>query len=352
MELYDYTGVIHFHSLYSFDGRVSIEEIIKAAGENGIDFLMLTDHSTLGARKDGLEGWNGGILLVVGQEITPRFNHYLAFDINEELIFNENDIECKPQDYIDRVNALGGIGFIAHPDHEGTKKFHVKHFPWQDWSVYGYTGMGVWDFMTDWQSTLKSLPSALIAYLFPAYVLKGPRDKTLERWDHLNKEGRVVGIGELDNHDTPRKILGITVGVFPFKRAFRFTRTHLLLDNPLKGKAEEDIKALLNALANGRAYVAMEYFRDAKGFSFSLSDFNREVTMGDEFSLKGEALLNVKIPEKGKIHIIHDSRLFAETIDKNITCKILQRGIYRAEVYLKVRGKYRPWIFSNPVYVR
>ena len=352
MELYDYTGVIHFHSLYSFDGRVSIEEIIKAAGENGLDFLMLTDHSTLGARKDGFEGWNGGILLVVGQEITPRFNHYLAFDINEELIFNENDIECKPQDYIDRVNALGGIGFIAHPDHEGTKKFHVKHFPWQDWSVYGYTGMGVWDFMTDWQSTLKSLPSALIAYLFPAYVLKGPRDKTLERWDHLNKEGRVVGIGELDNHDTPRKILGITVGIFPFKRAFRFTRTHLLLDNPLKGKAEEDIKALLNALANGRAYIAMEYFRDAKGFSLSLSDFNREVTMGDEFSLKGEALLNVKIPEKGKIHIIHDSRLFAETIDKNITCKILQRGIYRAEVYLKVRGKYRPWIFSNPVYVR
>jgi len=270
----------------------------------------------------------------------------------KKLIFNENDIECKPQDYIDRVNALGGIGFIAHPDHEGTKKFHVKHFPWQDWSVYGYTGMGVWDFMTDWQSTLKGLPSALIAYLFPAYVLKGPRDKTLERWDHLNKEGRVVGIGELDNHDTPRKILGITVGVFPFKRAFRFTRTHLLLDNPLKGKAEEDIKALLNALANGRAYVAMEYFRDAKGFSLSLSDFNREVTMGDEFSLKGEALLNVKIPEKGKIRIIHDSRLFAETIDKNITCKILQRGIYRAEVYLKVRGRYRPWIFSNPVYVR
>ena len=352
MELYDYTGVIHFHSLYSFDGRVSIEEIIKAAGENGLDFLMLTDHSTLGARKDGFEGWNGGILLVVGQEITPRFNHYLAFDINEELIVNENDIECKPQDYIDRVNALGGIGFIAHPDHEGTEKFHVKHFPWQDWSVYGYTGMGVWDFMTDWQSTLKSLPSALIAYLFPAYVLKGPRDKTLERWDHLNKEGRVVGIGELDNHDTPRKILGITVGVFPFKRAFRFTRTHLLLDNPLKGKAEEDIKALLNALANGRAYVAMEYFRDAKGFSLSLSDFNREVTMGDEFSLKGEALLNVKIPEKGKIRIIHDSRLFAETIDKDITCKILQRGIYRAEVYLKVRGRYRPWIFSNPVYVR
>ncbi len=352
MKLYDYTGAIHFHSSYSFDGRASIEEIIKAAGENGIDFLMLTDHSTLGARKGGLEGWNGGILLVVGQEISPRFNHYLAFGIDEEFIVDENDKGYRPQDCIDRVNALGGIGFIAHPDHEGAQKFHVKHFPWQDWSVSGYTGMGVWDFMTDWQSALKSLPDALVAYLFPAYVLKGPREITLKRWDHLNKEGKVVGIGELDNHDTPRKILGMTVGIFPFKRAFRFIRTHLLLDNPLKGEAEEDMNVLLGALKNGRAYVAMEYFRDAKGFSFSLSDLNREVTMGDEFSLKGEALLCVKIPEKGKICIIQDGGVCAEAIDKDITCKISQKGVYRVEAYLRVRGKYRPWIFSNPVYVR
>ncbi|MEA1971554.1 MAG: CehA/McbA family metallohydrolase [Thermodesulfobacteriota bacterium] len=352
MELYDYTGVIHFHSSYSFDGRVSIEEIIKAAGENGIDFLVLTDHSTLGARKDGLEGWNGDILLVVGQEISPRFNHYLAFAIDEELIVDENNIEYKSQDLIDRVNALGGVGFIAHPDHAGTEKFHVKHFPWRDWSVSGYTGMGIWDFMTDWQSTLKTLPGALVAYLFPAYVLKGPRDITLERWDHLNKGGRVVGIGELDNHDTPRKILGMTVGIFPFKKALRFIRTHLLLDSPLKGEAEEDMNTLLKTLKNGRAYIAMEYFRDAKGFSVSLTDLNREVTMGDEFSLKGEALLGVKIPERGKIRIIQDGGVFAETIGKDITCKISRKGVYRAEVYLKVRGQYRPWIFSNPVYVR
>ena len=352
MKLYDYTGVIHFHSSHSFDGRVPVGDIIKAAGENSIDFLMLTDHSTLGARKGGLEGWNGGVLLIVGQEISPRFNHYLAFGIDEELIIDENDTASKPQDCIDRVSTLGGIGFIAHPDHEGTQKFHVKHFPWQDWSVSGYTGMGIWDFMTDWQSTLKSLPAALAAYLFPAYVLKGPRDITLKRWDHLNKAGRVVGIGELDNHDTPRKILGMTVGIFPFKRAFRFIRTHLLLDNPLKGEAEEDMNVLLRALKNGRAYIAMEYFRDAKGFSVSLSDLNREVTMGDEFSLKGEALLSVKIPERGKIRIIQDGGVVAEAVGKKIMCKISQGGVYRAEVYLKVRGKYRPWIFSNPVYVR
>ncbi|MDO9515324.1 MAG: CehA/McbA family metallohydrolase [Syntrophales bacterium] len=352
MELYDYMGAIHLHSSHSSDGRVPVGDIVQSADENGLDFLMLTDHFTLGARRSGKEGWHGGVLLIVGQEISPRFNHYLAFAIDEELIGDEGDTESRPQDYIDRVGQLGGIGFIAHPDHEGAKMFHVKHFPWKDWSVSGYTGMGVWDFMTDWQATLRGIPSALTGYLFPAHVLKGPREITLKRWDDLNKERRVVGIGELDNHDTPRKIGGITIGFFPFKRAFRFIRTHLLLDAPLKGEAQGDMKALLKALEQGRAYIAMEYFREARGFSLTLSDAEREVTMGDEFALKEEAVLRVMAPETGKIRIIKDGDQCAEAVGREITYTVSQRGVYRAEVYVKIWGKYRPWIFSNPVYVR
>jgi len=351
VKLYDYTGVIHFHSSYSFDGNVPIADIIQAARENGIDVLMLTDHSTLGAKKDGWERWHDKVLLVVGQEISPRFNHYLAFGMDEEIIADENDTECRPQDVIERVNALGGIGFIAHPDHEGTEMFHVKHFPWQEWSVSGYTGMGVWDFMTDWQSALKSMPGALVAYLFPAYVLRGPRGVTLKRWDRLNRERKVVGIGELDNHDTQRKMFGIPMGIFPFKKAFRFVRTHLLLDNPLTGNAEEDISAILRTLKKGRAYIAMEYFRDARGFSLSLRDSEREATMGDEFVLKEDASLDVAIPETGRIRIIKDGGVFAEMVGKEMTCRISGKGCYRAEAYSRVWGRYRPWIFSNPIHV-
>lgn len=352
MNLYDYTGVIHLHSSYSFDGRTPVEELVRAAEENGLDFLMLTDHFTLGARRSGKEGWHGGVLLVVGQEISPRFNHYLAFGIDEEVVVDENDTTCRPQDYIDRVYGLGGIGFIAHPDHEGTEMFHVKHFPWKDWSVSGYTGMGVWDFMTDWQSTLCSLPSALIGYLFPAHVLRGPRETTLKRWDELNRTDRVVGIGELDNHDTPHTIWGITVSVFPFRKAFRFIRTHILLDEPLKGEAEGDIRALLQALQGGRGYMAMEYFRNARGFALSISNADREATMGDEFPLTRNAVLRVTVPGTGKMRIIRDGEPYAEAVGTGMTDTISQRGIYRVEVYAKVWGRYRPWIFSNPVYVR
>jgi hypothetical protein len=32
--------------------------------------------------------------------------------------------------------------------------------------------------------------------------------------------------------------------------------------------------------------------------------------------------------------------------------EIKEKGVYRIEVSLKHLGKYYPWIFSNPVYVR
>ena len=183
---YDYTGIIHSHSAYSFDGRAPIGEILEAARINGIDFVMLTDHSNLRAKEEGFEGWHGDTLLIVGQEIAPRFNHYLAFQIDTPVVIAEDEPDSDPQAYVDEVLARGGMGFIAHPDHEGTELFHVKHYPWLDWSVTGYTGIGIWDFMTDWQNTLRGYPRSILSFLFPAFFLTGPRKVTLERWDRLN----------------------------------------------------------------------------------------------------------------------------------------------------------------------
>ncbi|MGZ3592809.1 MAG: PHP domain-containing protein, partial [Syntrophales bacterium] len=226
-DFYDYTGIIHSHSAYSFDGRAPVGEILEAARINGIDFVMLTDHSNLRAKEEGFEGWHGDTLLIVGQEIAPRFNHYLAFQINTPVVIAEDEPDIDPQTYVDEVLAKGGMGFIAHPDHEGTKLFHVKHYPWLDWTVTGYTGMGIWDFMTDWQNTLRGYPRSILSFLFPAFFLTGPRKVTLERWDRLNSNAKVVGIGELDNHDTSKRELGFNLSVFPFAKAFKFMRTHV-----------------------------------------------------------------------------------------------------------------------------
>jgi len=351
MKHYDYTGVIHFHSSYSFDGRSSISEIIEAAKENGLDFLMLTDHFNLGARDAGFEGWHGGTLLIVGEEIShTQFNHYLAFGVREPV--NMDHDEGSPQRVIDKVCEQGGIGFVAHPDHEGTEMFHVKPFPWINWEVTGYAGIGIWDFMTDWQLSLKGYAEAVLGYLWPALFLKGPRRVTLRRWDDLNRKSRVVGIGELDNHNTKKRIFCLDLDIFPFRKAFRFVRTHLLADKPLEKNFRNDMETLLNALRGGRAYVAQEYFHKAKGFSFMITDGEKEASMGDEFFLSREAKLRTGLPSRGKIRIMRNGELFQEVIAESLECQLTQEGIYRVEVYLRAFGRYRPWIFSNPIYVR
>jgi hypothetical protein len=351
MKLFDHAGIIHLHSVYSFDGRTSIPDIISAANKNQVKFLFLTDHSTLQARKEGFEGWHKGTLLIVGEEIAPRFNHYLAFQEGESIEALENVQNERPQVYVDSVRNRGGIGFIAHPDHEGAALFHVKHYPWIDWSVNGYTGMGIWDFMTDWQNSLTGYFCAVLSYAFPALFLRGPSTATLKRWDLLTQERRIVGIGELDNHDTLRRILGFNLSIFPYTRVFRLIRTHLLTPTPLSGNYRSDISVLFNALRNGRAYIALDYYRSSSGFSFNMSEDERCATMGEEFIIHRFANLSVSVPCPASIRIIRNGDLFMTVTANELSTAIREPGVYRIEVYLKVYGRYRPWIFSNPVYV-
>jgi hypothetical protein len=351
MTLKDYTGVIHLHSAYSFDGRTGVTAILEAARKRGIEILLLTDHSTLRAREEGFEGWQGGTLVVVGEEIAPRFNHYLAFGLREAVDCAEKEAGLRPQEYIDRVKDAGGIGFIAHPDHAGAPLFHVKHYAWTDWSVTGYTGMGIWDFMTDWQSSLSSRIRALLGYAFPALFLRGPVPATLERWDRLTQAGRVAGIGELDNHDTLRHFAGLPVPVFPFSRVFGLIRTHFLLEAPLSGENRRDLAAVLNALARGRLYVSLDYFRSAAGFTLTLTDGERMATMGDEFRLGHPAVLRVLFPCRARIRVIRNGLLFHRAVTTEFRIDVNEPGVYRIEADLKALGRYRPWIFSNPIYV-
>lgn len=360
LKLNDYAGVIHLHSDYSHDGRASILEIVDAARANGIDFVMLTDHSWLQAKYDGYERSYDGVRLFIGIEVTPRYNHYLAFGIDEPLITcdlswvfpYEDEQDISPQFYIDWVRSKGGIGFIAHPDHEGAPRFHVKQFNWNDWTVSGYTGIGIWDFMTDWQSRLKGYASALLSYYFPAYMLRGPKQETLERWDELNRTRKVVGIGELDNHETVKEMFGIEFYIFPFSKAFRFIRTHIVTEAKFLDEDELDREIILSALRRGRAYVALEYFEKAQGFSFVVMDESEVATMGDEFLIDDMAIIQIELPRTGKIRLIKDGKLFRESVGIEMVCGIDEPGIYRVEVYHWKAFKYRPWIFSNPIYVR
>ncbi|HDS05553.1 MAG TPA: hypothetical protein ENN95_00790 [Deltaproteobacteria bacterium] len=352
MKLFDYAGVIHFHSSFSFDGHSPLTAILRAANKNGLDFLMLTDHDHLRARDEGWEKWHKTTLLIVGQEISPRFNHYLAFNTASAIFYPKDAQQIPPQKYIDEVNAQGGFGLIAHPDHEGAIMFHVKHYPWNDWTVRGYKGISVWDFMTDWQSSLRGYFKSLLSFLFPAWFLSGPKPVTLSRWDQLNQTQKITGFGELDNHASKVKVLGVNFVAFSFARAFKFISTHVLTKEKLSGDGPKDKEAILQALLAGRAYFALEYFRKARGFTFFVEQGDTLYQMGDEFKLGDKAFLNVSLPAKALVRVIRNGLLMQEERTFGLSWQVSEPGVYRVEVYLKSCGKPRPWIFSNPIFIR
>ena len=106
--------VAHVHSTYS-DGTATVPELLAAARDAGADALLLTDHDSLAARRDGWEGWHGGVFLLVGTEVSPKEGHYLAFGVETEIPHaGRSALEIAAA-----VRAAGGVGVAAHPFSEG-----------------------------------------------------------------------------------------------------------------------------------------------------------------------------------------------------------------------------------------
>ncbi|MFH1368997.1 MAG: CehA/McbA family metallohydrolase [Elusimicrobiota bacterium] len=348
--MYDYSGAIHMHSNYSFDGNTSVESIIESAKRAGLDFIVITDHLRLDAKNAGYEGWHDGVLVLVGEEITPKYNHYVALGIDKPVIaWKEKSV---PQEYIDKVAEQGGTGLIAHPDHTGAPKFGIKGYPWKDWSVKGYAGLGIWDLMTDWQEKLVSTGAAAFAYIFPDFVLSGPKKETLERWDALNACGRIAGYGEIDNHNSLKRYFGLNFRIFPFDFAFSTIRTHVLLNEQLNRDFRAAHKQIIDAIRNCRLYVAQEHGASAKGFMFRIYNSEETATTGMEFRLTDKpTMLETRLPLPGLIRVVRNGETIYEEYKKHANLEIDRLGVYRIEAFRKKMGFLKPWIFSNPIWV-
>jgi len=349
--VFDYSGCIHFHSGYSYDAQIPLPRILKDALEAGLDYAIVTDHFRLDARREGLEGYSKNLLLIVGEEISPRYNHYLAFGVTKPIVTWKTETDA--QRIINEVNAQGGFGFIAHPDHAGAPLVGGRAYPWIQWDVQGYAGIGIWDLMSDWSSALTSPWKTLAACLRPAHALHGPQAKTLTRWDVLTQKGHCVAIGELDNHGHRRSFFGVPRDVFSFDFAFRTVRTHVLLEKPLTHQGENDTRMILSAIKQGQSYVSLDYWNDPKGFSLTIHDEKNEAFPGGEFVRKDQAILETKLPFPGRIRLIHDGRLIKEERRRAaMQWDINLPGVYRVEAQQPVAGAWRPWIYSNPIWVR
>ncbi|HHU77205.1 MAG TPA: CehA/McbA family metallohydrolase [Firmicutes bacterium] len=353
MDRYEYIGHLHIHSNYS-DGSGSIREIVQAGRETGLDFIGITDHNTLGARRDGYEGWQDGILVLIGQELGYKKNHYIAFGTDREISVEDEN----PQQTINAVNAQGGFGYLAHPGEKSNPAFlEGTYYPWDRWDYKGFCGLEIWNFSSLWKETFHSRLAVLFWYCFDRYRAAAvPGAEVIEKWDQLAAERPVVAFGGTDAHAYLVNLGIIKLSFFAYKFLFRTINTHLLLDRELSRQSAVALEQVLGALRRGAFFIGSDYFFPSKGFRFAaFRDGKKVAGMGGEIDCSPPVVLCVSSPPgcRGLVRIIADGQPVLESRERDIAFEACRPGVYRAEVYWRpLQGRPIPWIYSNPIYIK
>ncbi len=352
-DAHDLACVLHLHSTYS-DGTASVDEIVEAARATDTDVVLLTDHDTLGARDDGCEGWHGDVLLLVGVEVSPNGGHFLAFGIDETPSKAGGEASIP-----EAVAALGGFGFAAHPFSAGsrmaerlrlTKRMGRPH-GWPAELRGGLAGIELWSLTTDAAEAWRH-PLEAFAYMrHPERHLAGPPAHHLEAWDELCAAGRVVAVGGLDTHQHGFRVRGRMFTPMPNERYFGLLRTYALCDQPPSRDLATDSAAVLESLREGRCYLGIDGIAPARGFRYWAESADDVVVMGSERTA-GDWALRAVLPHDAETTLLRDGHAVARSRGRGFEHRTSEPGVYRIEAKLEIHGRVRPWIYSNPIYLR
>lgn len=346
---------LHIHSLLS-DGHATYQEIARQAADAGVDVIIITDHNVF---PRGLEGYydfgEKSVLVLTGEEIhnqgrLPQKNHLLAFNLKQDF----SQLADRTQVLINRIHQSSGLSFLAHPTEHALDVMGEPDISWEDWSVSGFTGLELWNGMSEIKTVSHNLLDAVYYAMRPAELAHGPHPNTLAIWDNLlNKGQRCVAICGADAHCLPYKIGPFTRWIYPYNYHFRALNNHLLLSDPLTGNLNTDKKMLYDAMRSGRLHIGYDLPHSTTGFLFTAQGQGGTVTMGDEIPAKTGVTLQVKVPTMAKVLLFRNGKV-VQRWKGGQTCaySTTQEGVYRVEAWINFLGKRRGWIFSNPIYLR
>jgi hypothetical protein len=351
----EYVGVFHVHSSLGGHSAGTLEEIVRAARDERLAFVLMTEHPSplLNTAEATLKGVHDGVLFVGGSELVASDGGRLF------VLPGLNAPARNPplQELVARARSEGRLAVVGYPEEVPDLR--------QD----GYDGVEVYNLYTNAKriNYAAMLFDGLWSYwgrpeLLFARFYERP-DANLRRWDEANASGarRVYALAGSDAHSnvglsfreqTGREVFGVRLD--PYERSFRLVRNHVLLE---KG-APLDAEGLLAALRAGRSFLAFDLFGDAHGFRFTADNGAERRTLGEEIQLPagGAVKLTARSPVKCRTVFFRDGRPVFEVPDSALAeLTTDQKGVYRVEVYLDQLGGLlagKPWVISNPIFVR
>ena len=383
----EYRAVLHAHAEDATHTGGTRPELLAAAKRAGVQIVMLTDH--VRPERDFInDSWRGlrdGVLFIPGAEDQG----FLSFPMKSIKGIEVGDRER----YIEMVRAGGGNIFLSHVE----ERF--------DWPTDQLDGLEIYNHHTDVKNEgafqlwlqgaltdpvrLPQLAAALNE--FPEEVFGAQQDyltDIIAKWDRDAQQHRLTGVAANDCHHnqvftvtaidentvevgyitskpttnrvTADKLPGVAslvkgrkpgeliarLDFDPYERSLRYVSTHIL-------SHELSETAMRDALRNGHAFIAHDWLCDSTGFAFvATKGGQRDAIMGDEVKLGGGLMLSAATPVKCTMKLIRNGEVIQATSTNRLDFAPKTTGVYRIEAWLEVDGEQRPWIYSNPIYVR
>lgn len=301
-----YAGDFHLHSDASADGENSPAELADLAREEGLDFLVLTDHNTIDGFAKIEE--NLDFLFIPGIEVTLTKGHFNVFGMGEwrpwmeEIRFSERATPL-PDKY-GGVSEL--MGLISQEGYVNSINHPLLH-PW-DW-LYERTDLGYVHCIELWNDLY-----------WPDNAIANP--KTVDLWTGwLNDGNRIVAVGGSDYHYLPKPEEGL-----PGERLGQPT-TYVYA-------VELSVNGILDGVREGRAVVSR-----GPQITFQATIGSDTFMIGENIESKGGKVeFTAKIDNLREIahaHLIRNGQVVAS--------KKLNEAESRVRFQIEVDGSFSSW---------
>jgi hypothetical protein len=349
-------GVYHVHSVFS-DGKGTIDDITRAAGELSLDFVVLTDHGRPNVKASKATAWMHNVLLIGASELSLNCGHLSVQGFKTpDYIFPPEPQESINEVVLDNEN---GSCYISHP--------FDSHIPWTDWDIDGFTGLEVFSSYSEARKAglLKVLMFPHKYLINSKYALLNtmnyPR-QNMNKWDALNEHANMrtqfYGIYALDAHARLPLSKKFHLNFPTYKSMFEVLTVYVKIDGGFDSDTHAAADLVFAALKRGRFFNAVEAIAPANGFDvFFVDDADgKRLEMGGvSSSFKGKIVLLLPFQFGTTIRLFQDGDIFEQRTNedkKQVEIKINKPGVYRLEVYVKDNTfDDLPWIMTNPFFL-
>lgn len=326
-------GAWHVHTTRS-DGRGTLAEVVRAARDAGLQFVVIADHNVLAP---GDQGWRDGVLVITATEASTAYGHVVGVGLPRALDARERETP------LSAIAALGGQAVIAHPLHP-RRPFTGwdDPAPWRGFEVV--SNDTAWHALVARRDLGRAFRAAVelpwdgaravltIAGESPDELALFDAELSRARGRERGPRARVL-LCSADAHGHPS-----------YRAAFEAFSMHV--PHVPTGDADADARAILEALLAGRAACVFDGLAPASGVSLRAAGRGEGRTL--ELALEAPDLA------RAAFTLVHDGRAVgraapAPRSGRAVVSFSCEGGCGPGDYRVEGTWGGRPWIFTNPV---